>query len=201
VRYFALLIALIVSISAQAKSVSPQTSLANGDILHGAFTETRHMHGFNGPMATNGHFTVAPGFGLIWDTEKPFAITTIITPTGLRQNIGGEQITNLDAAKMPFLLRLYETLGGALAGDTQSLDKDFIVTRSQKNGSWIIDLQPRQTDSIAMPFSAIHITGSQFIDSVHMTRNDGDSEDITFQNQSVRHAAPDAAELKNFGGI
>jgi len=176
-----------------------QKTITKGQILRGQFNEERILQGFNAPLKSNGHFVIAPEYGLIWSTDKPFAITTIIKPTGLTQKVNGKQTMDLPAEKVPFMTRLYNMLGGTLAGNWVALDADFIVTKSGTDNKWQVTLEPRQKDNISMPFSLITVTGSQFVDHVVMQKADGDLDSINFLNQKLSTSpltAEEAAELK-----
>ena len=106
------------------------TALSAGQVLRGRFVQERHLHGFDAPLRTEGRFVLAPGRGLIWRAETPFAITTVITTAGLVQDVDGTETMRLPAARLPFLGRLYGMLSGALSGDWRGLEPDFVVVRS-----------------------------------------------------------------------
>ncbi len=94
------------------QAAGPAPFLTTGQVLRGRFVQERHMRGFNAPLRSEGHFVLAPGKGLIWRAEKPFSVTTIITAAGLVQEAGGTETLHLPSAKLPFLSRLYDLLGG-----------------------------------------------------------------------------------------
>ena len=196
-RFLALLLCLLPFATLAA---GPTETLDPGQVLRGRFVQERHLQGFTAPLKTEGHFILAPGKGLIWRAEKPFAVTTVMTPTGLVQQVGGAETMRLASARLPFLSRLYDMLGGALAGDWRSLDGDFTVARSGDSKAWQVTLTPRQgTDPLTMPFQAITAKGGRFVDAVRIAKPDGDADDLTFLDQdlsSIPLAAEDAAALK-----
>lgn len=161
------------------------TTLSPGQILRGRFAQERHLRGFDAPLRTQGHFVLAPGKGLIWHAEVPFAITTVITAAGLVQQADGTETMRLPADRLPFLSHLYAMLSGALSGDWHALDPDFTVTRSGDTARWHADLTPRHPDATGMPFTHITVSGTQFVDQVHMDKPNGDSEQLTFQDQTL----------------
>ena len=119
-KWLTALFLLLLSVVAQAEPAA----LKAGDVLRGRFVQERHMQGFAKPIRSEGTFLVAPGRGLIWRAESPFAVTTVVTPSGLVQSVNGAETTRLAAARLPFLTRLYDMMGGALAGDWQALSVD-----------------------------------------------------------------------------
>jgi hypothetical protein len=172
--------------------------LSEGQVLRGQFLQERHLQGFDNPLRSEGRFTLAPGHGLIWQTEKPFAITTVITAAGLAQEVNGNQTLKLEASKLPFLNQLYDMLSGALTGDWAKLEAGFVVTRSGDEQHWQVALRPRKADDPGMPFTAIDVTGSQFIDGFLLTKPDGDFDKLSFHDQAVSDQPLTPAEAAAF---
>jgi hypothetical protein len=161
-------------------------SLAAGEVLRGRFKQERLLKGFDRPLISTGDFVLDHGLGLIWRTEQPFAIMTVITSAGLVQSIDGEETTRLAAARLPFLARLYDLLGAALSGDWRALDKLFQVTRQGDPGHWEIVLEPHAgADPVAMPLRSVTLRGGQFLDEAKIVRLDGDSDQLAFSGQSL----------------
>ena len=163
--------------------------LAAGEALRGRFIQERFLKGFAAPLRTEGHFLLSPGRGLIWSAESPFAITTVITPAGLTQEVQGTPRLRMAAAQLPFLSRLYAVLGGALAGDWKTLDGLFVSERSavETGGrdEWRMVLIPVNAGDAAMPFSRITVTGDRFVGTVQLDKRDGDQDRLTFLDQAL----------------
>jgi hypothetical protein len=185
-----LILALLLAVMpVVAMAAGPTQSIAVGEVLRGRFVQERHLKGFNASLRTEGHFVLAPGRGLIWRAEKPFAVTTVITANGLVQEVGGSETMRMPSARLPFLSRLYDMLGGALAGDWRALETDFVVTRAGDDRHWQVDLAPRKADDpIAMPFHAITAQGSRFVETVAMVKPDCDSDTLSFLDQALSSA-------------
>src|SRR5208282_3345031 len=86
-----------------------------GKTLQGRFVQDRHLAGMDVPLHSEGRFLLAPDKGLIWRAEKPFETVTVITPAGILQSMNGEEVQRLPAARLPFVMRFYQMLSGALA--------------------------------------------------------------------------------------
>ena len=198
---------LLLSLSALAGATpaaaqSQFRRVAKGDVLRGRFAQERQLKGFERPLLSDGDFVLAEGLGLIWRTEHPFAILTVITAAGLIQNVDGTETTRLPAARLPFLARLYDLLGAALSGDWQSLEAMFQVTRHGDTRQWDLVLVPRgAADPLVLPFRSIALRGGQFLDAVRITRLDGDADVITFSGQTLGGAlsGADATWLREAG--
>jgi len=172
--------------------------LSEGQVLRGEFTQERHLQGFANSLRSEGKFVLAPGYGLIWQTEKPFAITTVITAAGLAQEVNGNQTLKLEAAKLPFLNQLYDMLSGALTGDWTKLETSFSVARSGDDQHWQVALRPRKADDPGMPFQAIDVTGSQFVDELQLKKPDGDFDRLDFYDQAISDQPLTEAEAAAF---
>lgn len=175
----------------------PTQVMEDGQILRGRFVQERHLKGFNAPLRSEGRFVLAFGKGLIWQAEKPFAVTTAITPAGLLQQVDGSETARIPATRLPFLAKLYDMLAGALAGDWRGLESEFTAVRSGDADDWSVLLTSRQADDPAAPFQQIVVRGSRFVDEVVMTKPDGDGDTLTFLDQilSTAPASPEEAAL------
>jgi hypothetical protein len=193
-----LLLAVALAAPMLAWAAGPTQGLAPDDVLRGRFVQERQLSGFKTPLKSEGHFVLTPGRGLIWDADKPFAVTTVITPEGLAQNVNGDQTMRLDSAKIPFIGRLYDMLGGALAGDWSKLESDFEVTRTGTPEKWQVSMVPRAADNIAMPFRSIDVSGGRFVEVILLTKPDGDTDTLTLVDQSVAKAPLNPAEAAVF---
>lgn len=183
-------------------TAGPTRSIGEGRILRGAFVQERRLQGFRAPLRSEGHFTLAPGRGLIWRSETPFAVTTVITAAGLVQEVGGTETIRMPAARLPFLAKLYDMLGGALAGDWRALERDFTVDRHGDDAAWTVELRPRAIpDAAAMPIRAIRIKGGRFVDRVELDKEGGDGDLLAFSDQRLSDAPPSAEEAALLAGV
>ena len=164
---------------------APRLVLHPGQVLRGRFVQERHLQGFDAPLRSSGSFTLAPGQGLIWRAETPFAVTTIITAAGLVQDVSGSETMRLSAARLPYMSQLYAMLNGALAGDLHGLEASFTLNTTSDATGWRYDLTPKHPDDPMMPFQEIVVRGTALVDRVEMRRRGGDSDTLTFQDQTV----------------
>lgn len=197
-RFFLLLAVLLAGLGPALAEGPTDKRLSEGQVLRGQFLQERHLQGFANPLRSEGRFVLAPGHGLIWQTEKPFAITTVITAAGLAQEVNGNQTLKLEASKLPFLNQLYDMLSGALTGDWAKLEAGFTVTRSGDDQHWQVALKPRKADDPGMPFQALDVTGSAFIDEILLTKPDGDFDKLAFHDQAISDQPLSDAEAAVF---
>ncbi|CAA7627918.1 conserved hypothetical protein [Candidatus Terasakiella magnetica] len=182
-----------------AAPAASETVLKDGDVLRGRFVQERHLTGFAAPLRSAGSFVIAPGRGLIWRAETPFPITTVVSPAGLLQSVGGTETTRLPAQRLPFLTRLYDMMAGALAGDWRALEGSFQVMRQGA----AIKLSPLGGDDpAASQIAGITAKLGQFVDEVEIAKPGGDFDRLTFLDQSLGGGplgADDAALLERVG--
>ena len=186
-RRRALLLALALPAVARAQEIGP-LALRPGEVLRGGFVQERRLTGFTGVLRSEGQFVLAPGRGLIWQAETPFAVRTVITPSGLTQRIGAEETLRLSAARIPFLARLADMLTGTLARDWRALEQDFSLARSGDAAGWQVVLTPRRAaDPAGMPFERIVVHGGRLVETVEMIRPGGDADSVRFRDQTIGH--------------
>lgn len=186
------LFALLWPLSVQADPVS----LKPGEILRGHFTQERFLAGFAQPVRSEGRFVLAPGQGLIWQGDRPFAVVTVITPAGMAQSLGGKETMRLSATKAPFLARLHEVMAGAMAGDWRALEGEFVVSRQGD----AVTLVPRRAD-MAQPVKAIRARIGAFVDEVEVEKSEGDRDHLVFSRQSIDPGPLTADEAAVFAGL
>lgn len=170
-----------------------------GEVLRGQFVQVRTMKGFSKPLTSEGTFTIAPQYGLIWNGTKPFHTATVITAGGLVQSNNGVETLNLSARKLPFVSQLYGMIGGMLTGDMTQLQKSFTLEQSGTAEHWRIRMLPRQANDAHMPFTEIMAYGGRFVEGVKMVRTGGDADVLTFHNVTLSSSPLSAEERTRLG--
>jgi len=188
-RYFFLLpFLLVLSLTAFAvEAPSGQISIGSNQILRGHFVQ-------GGQIQSSGHFVAAPAYGLIWTVEKPFPTSTIITSKGAVQDIGGMPI------KLPIknLRHLYEMIGGALTGDWNGLEADYIITAVNNADHWQMLLTPRHNSKSTLTYTSIAVSGERFVESITMVKADGSADILNFTNEALASSPLTAGESVAF---
>jgi hypothetical protein len=166
---------LLPAFAMAAEAPDAQIKLDTSKILRGHFVEERQIKGMANPMHTEGHFSLAPARGLLWSIEKPFPTTTIITPNGASQDIGGL------AVKLPAknLRHIYDMVGGALAGDWSRLESDFNITPSGGGDHWQMVLTPKP-DRSKLDYASITVSGGRFVENIILMKADGGNDNFSF---------------------
>jgi hypothetical protein len=194
-----LMVATSTAPQAHAAPAVEVTPMVNGQLLRGRFEQQRYLQGFEAPLKSAGTFVLSPGLGLIWRTEAPFALITVMSPAGLVQEVGGRETMRMPSARMPFMSKLYAMLGGALTGDWEGLSSTFNITHKADGKAWRLKLEPIHADDPGMPIRAIDLHGSRFLEDVDVVKLNGDRDRIVFLNQKLESASPTPDEAKLLG--
>ena len=173
--------------------------LKEGEILRGGFTQERYLAGFTKPVTSEGQFSLVPGQGLLWQAERPFAVSTVVTAKGIAQSIDGSETTRLAASRLPFLSRLYDMMAGALAGDLSSLEQEFLVSEERLGRLTHITLTPRRPDSpTAAAIKSLKIVMDRYVESVEIRKPGGDWDRLIFKNQTLKRGELSMPERSAF---
>lgn len=172
------------------------TPLTKDQVLRGRFEQLRFLQGFQTPLKSAGTFVLAPELGLIWRTETPFELTTVMSPAGLVQEVGGRETMRMPSARIPFISKLYAMLGGALTGDWEALSGAFNITRKTEGKGWRLKLEPLRADDPEMPIRTIDLHGSHFLEDADVVKLNGDRDHLIFLDQKLESAPPTPEEAK-----
>lgn len=175
---------LAAALLAAPKAMAQKLSLAEGETLRGRFVQQRFLQGFAAPLTSTGSFILAPGRGVVWRGETPFAMTTVMGPAGLVQKVTGGATTHYPASKLPAIAQLYEVFGAALAGDWAKLSPFFSVQRDGAEQAWTVTLMPLRGGEEGLPLSRVVVKGGRYVGSVEVARANGDSDRIEFHGST-----------------
>lgn len=173
-------------------------ALANGEVLVGRFTQQRFLQGFSQPLTSTGAFILAPGRGVAWRGETPFAMVTVMGPGGLVQRVPGGATTHYTATRLPAIVRLYEIFGSALSGDWQKLTAVFEVRRDSSDAAWTVTLTPLRAGEGGLPISTVTVRGGRYVNAVEVKRTNGDWDRIEFSQQAPTRQPIDAETAQLF---
>ncbi|CAO3424031.1 LolA family protein [Azospirillum doebereinerae] len=200
----AMLMASAVAAPAAESPSSGMSTIVEGQVLRGRFVQERFLKGFQAPLKSEGRFLLAPGRGLVWRAETPFAVTTVMSPAGLLQEVRGTETMRLPAGRLPFMSKLYTMLGGALTGDWKALESAFAVTREGDAKAWRLILTPLKAEDPTTPIREIRVKGGRFVEEVEVVKPDGDRDRLVFLDQSLGTEPPageDAQSLSAAGRL
>lgn len=191
------LLVLLVSVHA-AIAAAPAASdidtvaarLARPELLRGRFEQRKQVTGFRNPMRSRGHFVLARGRGVVWQTEQPFASTLVVTPERITVTAGAST-RRIDAAQEPALRAINRLLFDLLAGDIARLQADFELQSVALDGErWHLRLRPK-AGAFATVFDAVELEGARQVERVLLVERNGDRTDIGFSDHAEQPALDD----------
>lgn len=196
------IIALIFSTILIGTSIAPADQkgpepIEAGKSLSGKFIQKRYLSGFDAPLETSGEFFLVPTQGLAWKVNKPFVSRLLMTDDGVTQIIHGSAVKVEGAAGLAKIVT--GMMYPALAGDWQSLEKDFKVTVTQSDPSakeWHASLHPL-SDLMRKIITKIDVGGAETTRALTIHKSNGDRDEIEFSDQRIMDQ-PSVAARKAF---
>lgn len=189
---FIVLCTLSGAVSAQAasKSLIPEVN-----ILRGEFEQIRYLKGFRNPLKSEGRFLLSKADGVVWQSLKPFPSQIVVSKSGKIVDLGKKQSTVKQGSKKPNTA-MSKIMLAMLSGDQAEMAKYFKVQRSESNGLWTLQLQPK--GGMARVFSHIEVNGDRYIHQVVMQEKSGDKTELRFSALSEVPSSLSAEEKKYF---
>lgn len=172
---------------AQAAEIGP-APLPDGAFVRGEFQLDRYLAGFDTPLKSTGRFFVGPGRGLVWATEQPIAMTTVLDARGIRQiDATGTVIErNEQPAEM---VGLVQSLSGLMAGDFDSLKESFSVKiEPRDDDGWRAVLSPKDA-VVASQLLSITAEGRKFVTAITVTKAGDDFDEIRLTGHETGQGA------------
>jgi len=150
-------------------------------ILKVSFTQKRYLTDIPKPIISAGHLLLWSGKGLIWRTEDPFPVATLITRNGLYQL---EESQKVPVGQHGPEGAIFEMMSKILSGSFSEL-KEFIMTSLQpEHGKWKVRLVPT-LPSLQSLISSIEVEGDEYISDIIIYRSNGDRDEIFMKNHRI----------------
>lgn len=190
-RFLAALALLCLSSMAHAfdlKQLSDQ--LARPEVIHGQFTQEKHLRALPQPLTSQGTFVLAKNHGLLWLLKTPLQQDYRITAKGIaRRDPGGWQMLPGKSAGAE-QNRLFLAV---LQGDSSGLQRDFELSLSGDAQNWTLTLVPRSL-LLQQVFNRINITGGELVHSIELLETQGDSTLLRMRDSTSSLPLSDAEQ-------
>ncbi|MFK7978200.1 MAG: outer membrane lipoprotein carrier protein LolA [Halioglobus sp.] len=177
------------AVAAQVHSAASVTArLANRNILHGLFEQTRELQGVSGGLTSTGEFYFWRGHGIYLSTLEPIVqATTYRSDTTLRWAPGEPKPQVLNGRRdrhfRDLLMSIFDF-------DTEQLERDFQQAWRFEDQEWELQLTPRSFASKRF-LESITLRGSQHIDALTIVSKSGEKLRILFSStQTLAALAP-----------
>lgn len=169
-------------------------SLSKNAVTKGNFTQTKMVNiaKSSREFKSTGNFLFCEK-GIVWNTEKPFPSTMIISPTKISQTNPSGETTIISSENNPTLGLISSTLTGIFSGDISSLEKNFSIEFSadEKSAakSWKLNLFPKD-ENFSKAIDSIFISGNfkenvAELENIILTEKNKNTIKYILENQTV----------------
>jgi hypothetical protein len=164
--------------------------LAKPDVIHGQFTQEKHLRALPQPLISKGSFVLAKNHGLLWMLKTPLKQDYRITGKGIarRDDNGWQLLPNKSAGAEQNRLFL-----AVLQGDSSGLQRDFELALSGDAQQWKLTLTPRSL-LLKQVFNQINIDGGALVQTIELLETQGDSTVLRMQDSNASQPLSDAEQ-------
>lgn len=164
--------------------------LAKPDVIHGQFTQEKHLRALPQPLTSKGSFVLAKNHGLLWLLKTPLKQDYRITAKGIarRDDNGWQLLPNKSAGAEQNRLFL-----AVLQGDSSGLQRDFELALSGDAQQWKLTLTPRSL-LLKQVFNQINIDGGALVKTIELLETQGDSTVLRMQDSTAGQPLSDAEQ-------
>ncbi|WP_338476303.1 outer membrane lipoprotein carrier protein LolA [Pseudomonas khavaziana] len=186
--------ALLLSLSAHAFDLQQLSDqLAKPSVIHGSFTQEKHLRALPQPLVSKGTFVLAKDHGLLWLLKTPLQQDYRINAQGIarRDANGWQPLPNKSAGAEQNRLFL-----AVLQGDSSGLQRDFELQLQGQAQQWKLTLTPRSL-LLKQVFTRINIDGGELVHTIELLETQGDSTVLRMQDSTASQPLS-AAEQHDF---
>lgn len=191
VKSLSVLVLLTMSALANAFDLQQLSEqLAKPDVIHGQFTQEKHLRALPQPLISKGSFVLAKNHGLLWLLKTPLQQDYRITAKGIarRDGNGWQLLPNKSAGAEQNRLFL-----AVLQGDSSGLQRDFELALSGDAQQWKLTLTPRSL-LLKQVFNQINIDGGALVQTIELLETQGDSTVLRMQDSNASQPLSDAEQ-------
>ncbi|MDQ3594219.1 outer membrane lipoprotein carrier protein LolA [Pseudomonas sp.] len=164
--------------------------LAKPSVIHGNFTQEKHLRALPQPLTSKGTFVLAKDHGLLWLLKTPLQQDYRISANGIarRDANGWQLLPNKSAGAEQNRLFL-----AVLQGDSSGLQRDFELQLQGEAQQWKLTLIPRSL-LLKQVFTQINIDGGELVQKIELLETQGDSTVLRMQDSTSSQPLSDAEQ-------
>jgi len=149
-------------------------------VLRAAFSQTKKIKALRRPLKSSGQFLFATDQGVLWQTQKPFPSTFVITPKGIQQRSEHSEPLTIAVDERPIIGGFTRVFLSLFSGDTSELEDRFKLYVSGDADNWTIGLEPEKK-VMSRLISRIVMRGDSHISEIYFFETSGDTTRIAFE--------------------
>ena len=184
-------IGLLLSFCAHAFDLQQLSDqLAKPSVIHGNFTQEKHLRALPQPLVSKGTFVLAKDHGLLWLLKTPLQQDYRISAHGIarRDANGWQLLPNKSAGAEQNRLFL-----AVLQGDSSGLQRDFELQLQGEAKQWKLTLIPRSL-LLKQVFTQINIDGGDLVQTIQLLETQGDSTVLRMQDSTASQPLSEAEQ-------
>jgi len=148
------------------------------DTVSGRFQQKKYIDVLPQPLHSHGTFTYSSKQGLVWTTLEPIASELVFNEQGIRQDMEGKTLWQMDADQ-PAVLTITRVMSSVLALDWDALREYFVVSGEITDAKWQLHLVPR--DPVLLDLvSELTVSGNRQLQHMTLHEANGDRTEISF---------------------
>jgi len=153
--------------------------------VRASFIQKRQNPALTQPQISSGQLLFVAGRGMLWQVQQPYPQTLVLT---------GSKTFAIDAAGHIQPVRnergvsqISQMLQSMLAGQIDTVTRQFNVNASGTTGKWLLHFTPKQA-RVAQVLRSIQIDGGMFLQDIQIDMQDGTQTNIHMTD--ARDAGP-----------
>lgn len=171
-------------------------SLFTDSAMIADYTQQRSITRLNRTLTSSGRVYIWPGYGMVWQTEKPYASLMLVGRTSMKQKVGSGRVSSMDVSGNQIYLAIAEALESIFSGNMSTVLDSFEAYYISSGSEWVIGLIP-QEEIMKGFMSRIEIYGGEELESLTLTESSGETIRYEFANIEKRGLSADEEELFN----
>lgn len=189
-----------------AGAVAALEQFSKNAAIEGNFKQVKHIKKISRNFEATGTFLIANGTGVVWNTEKPFKTSMIITEKQMVQRSVSGAVSKMDASENAIFAEFSKTIQSVFSGNIKSLEEHFTVSaEAVKNTGWKLTLVPKEK-AIRQVIASIGLNLSSLDKNVAKLTSvlilDGDGNTLIYEFTNQKPSATLTSEQKKaFEGI
>ena len=161
--------------------------ISSKKITKGDFKQLKFIHRFKREMASSGIFLISSDDGILWQTQKPYFSTMVMTKNAIIQTNAKGKKSVLSANSNATFEQFATVLSSVFTGKSEVLTQNFEVEFIGTTDNWNINLIPKNS-SVRKFVEEIEMAGKISIDLMTIHEPNGDYIRYEF----LTHVYPDS---------
>lgn len=152
-------------------------------IVHGTFSQTRHLAALSRPLTSSGNVVVDREHGVIWQVKKPIALTFVMGPAGIAEFDANNQRMRKSSKEAPMVSHVGRIVKSLLQGEWSAVEEYFAIHSEGSPERWEIILAPKP--ATAAYLRQVRVNGGAFLERIQVVEAGGDWMELVFENLQI----------------